>query len=138
MFFSAPIKGTAQCYASLHSAFHEYVWSHDAGKACNREGYITQATNILLVLSLHINLHDLLFSSSDKRLWSLYRTFYLCCERATFLCARTPHNAMRRTIESCLLNGQRKHLWIVFSFKCKNDPTISFFFLHYNSYIFLF
>ena len=25
LFFSAPIKGGAQCYASLHSIFHEYL-----------------------------------------------------------------------------------------------------------------
>ena len=29
-----------------HSDFHDHLWSHDAGKACHREGYITQTTNI--------------------------------------------------------------------------------------------
>ena len=29
---SVHIKGRAQCYASLHSNFQEYLWSHDAGK----------------------------------------------------------------------------------------------------------
>ena len=32
MFLSVPITGTAQCYASLPSNFHEYLWCHDAGK----------------------------------------------------------------------------------------------------------
>ena len=48
MFFSAPIKDRAQCYASLHSNFHKYLWSHDAGKVwytC-KEDNITQTTNI--------------------------------------------------------------------------------------------
>ena len=31
MFFSVSIKGRAQCYASLHSNFHEYLRNHDAG-----------------------------------------------------------------------------------------------------------
>ena len=44
--FSARIKGRAQCYASSHSDFHEHLWSHDAGKECHWEGYITQTTNI--------------------------------------------------------------------------------------------
>ena len=52
--------------------------------------------------------------SSNKRLRSL---FYLCCKWATFLCARTHRNEMKRIIEICILWGQRKHLWIVFSFK---------------------
>ena len=40
--------------------------------------------------------------SSSTR--SLYITFYLCCSKcAMFLCARTPRNAMNRSIESCLL-----------------------------------
>ena len=65
--FSAPIQGRAQCVASLHSNIHEHMWSHDASKACHREGYITQTTNIhvlriqchVLVFSLHVIWHDL-------------------------------------------------------------------------------
>ena len=38
-------------------------------------------------------------------------TFYLRCKCATFLCARTSRNVMKRSIEICLW----KHLWIVFS-----------------------
>ena len=32
-----------------------------------------------------------------------YITFYLCCKCATFLCACSPRNAIRRSIETCLL-----------------------------------
>ena len=49
--FSAPIKGIARCYASLHSDFHEHLWSHDAGKACHRESYVTQTMYRLVNLS---------------------------------------------------------------------------------------
>ena len=42
-------------------------------------------------------------STASTRLRSLYITFYLCCKCATFLCARTPPNAMKRSIEICLL-----------------------------------
>ena len=84
-----------------------------------------ETTNIkwihVLVLSLHIILHNffsfLNVKSSPKWLSSLYITIYLCCKCSTFLCARTPHNAMKCSIEICLLQAQRKHLWIVFSFK---------------------
>ena len=44
--FSAPLKSRALCYASLNLEFHEYLWSHNSGKAWDREGYITQTTNI--------------------------------------------------------------------------------------------
>ena len=48
----------------LHSNFHERLRSQNAGKACHREGYITQTTNILqihvVLLSLHIVWHDLI------------------------------------------------------------------------------
>ena len=47
---------------------------------------------------------------------------YITFQCATFLCARTPCNAMRRSIEICLLYGQRKHFWVVFSF----DRWLSF------------
>ena len=61
-----------------------------------------------------------LFSNFRKKftssLRSLYKTFYLYCKCAMFLCARTPRNAMKRSIETCILLRQRKHLWIVFSF----------------------
>ena len=30
---SAPIKGTAQCYVSVHSKFHEYLSYHSPDKA---------------------------------------------------------------------------------------------------------
>ena len=60
--FSDPIKGKAQCYASLYSDFHEHLWSHNAGKACHREGFLHKLLNIyrihVLVLSLHIILHE--------------------------------------------------------------------------------
>ena len=42
--------------------------------------------------------------------------YILRCKCAVFLCARTPCNAMRRSIEICLLYGQRKHFWVVFRF----------------------
>ena len=41
--------------------------------------------------------------SSTTRLRSLYISFYLCCKSATFLCGRTSRNAMKRSIEICLL-----------------------------------
>ena len=61
--FSVPIKDRANCNASFHSIFHEHLWSHDAGKACNREDHITQTTNILqihevFVLNIHMVWHD--------------------------------------------------------------------------------
>ena len=40
--------------------------------------------------------------NSTTELRSLYNV-YLCCKCATFLYARTPCNAMRRSIEICLL-----------------------------------
>ena len=58
--------------------------------------------------------------NSATRLRSPYITFYPCCKCAMFLCAHTPRNAMRHSIEICLLYRQRKHLWKVFSFK--SDP----------------
>ena len=40
----ASIEGKVLCYATLHSNVHEYLSSHDAGKAGHscREDYITQ------------------------------------------------------------------------------------------------
>ena len=75
----------------------------------------------MLVLSLHIILHDLLcFPIVVKALLhsfvSLYITFYLRWKCVTFLGAHIPRNAMKRSIELCLLWGQRKHLWIIISF----------------------
>ena len=62
--FSLPIKGRAQCYASLYSNFHEHLRSHDSGKACHKEGYIAHTTKILrisvFVSSLHIVWHGLI------------------------------------------------------------------------------
>ena len=46
--FAVPIKDRTQCYASLHSDFHEHLLRH-AGKACHREGCITLTTNILQI-----------------------------------------------------------------------------------------
>ena len=54
--------------------------------------------------------------SSTTRLRSLNITFHLCCKCATFLCARTPCNGMKRSINICFYRG-REHLWIVFGFK---------------------
>ena len=95
------------CYIAFR--FLEHLWSQDAGKVSHREGSIAQTTNLLrihvLVFSLHIIGH--LFSncskSSNTRLQSLNITFYPCCKCATFLCARTPRNAMRHSIEICLI-----------------------------------
>ena len=48
--FLSPIKGTTQCYASLHSNTHEYLWSQDvtmqvkSGYMWGRL-YITQTSN---------------------------------------------------------------------------------------------
>ena len=45
MFFSAPIKGWAECYASLQTKFARIpvnCWSHDAGKAWHIQYYTTQ------------------------------------------------------------------------------------------------
>ena len=46
----------AQCYASLHSHFQEYLWRHDAGKAWHtcKANYITH--------------WDLSFIGTEKRL----------------------------------------------------------------------
>ena len=57
--------------------------------------------------------------SSTSRFRSLYITFYLCCKCATFLFARTPRNAMKRSIEICLI-GAEKTFIIVFSFNVIN------------------
>ena len=48
---------SSMLYASMLSNFHKHLRSHDADKACHKEGYITQTTNILrihvFVLSPH-------------------------------------------------------------------------------------
>ena len=52
-----------------------------------------------------------LFSKCNKNsttwLRFLYITFYLCCKCATFLCARTPCNVMKRNIEICLYRSRK-------------------------------
>ena len=53
----APIKGTAQCYVSVHSKFHEYLCYHGpdkAGHTC-KEDYITQDT-CTNILRIHVNM----------------------------------------------------------------------------------
>ena len=55
-----------QIYASLHSNFHEHLWSNDAVKACNMEAILQKLTNILrrhvLVLNIAMVWHDLFVS----------------------------------------------------------------------------
>ena len=98
-----------QCFIAFR--FSEHLWSHDAGKASHWEGSITQTTNLLRIHVHVFSLHIIccLFSncskSSNTRLQSLNITFYLCCKCATFLCARTPRNVMRHSIEICLILG---------------------------------
>ena len=59
--------------------------------------------HVLVLICMICCLFSNCSKSSTTRLRSLYITFYLCCECSTFLCACTPHNAMRRSIEICLL-----------------------------------
>ena len=55
----------------------------------------------------------------------------LCCKCDTFWDARSPRNAMERSIEP-LGREQRKNLWIVFSFNFSKEVLeISQIFLHY-------
>ena len=83
--FSAPIKGRAQCYASLHSNFHEHLWSHDAGKVLC---WIFTWFGMICLFS-KCN------KSSTIRLRSWYTTFYLRCKCVTFLCAMQWSVALR-------------------------------------------
>ena len=102
------------CFIALN--IHE----HDAGKCDIGKTILHNSTiNILrtrvLVLSLHIIGHDLLFSNCNKnsitRLRSLYITFYLRCKCVTLLDARTHRNAKKRFIKICLLLGQRRDIY---------------------------
>ena len=82
-----PCKRLRQCCASLHSKIHEYLWSHDAGKAWHWEDYITQTTYILwihdnvLVLSVHIICHDLswCFPRNEKLLHGIFPILRFTC-----------------------------------------------------------
>ena len=109
-----PIKGRAQCYASLHSNFHKYQWRQCRwSRTCmyRRLNYTNYITNLLwinvLVSSLYIIWHDLLFvfqncnKSSSTQLPSLY-CILLALKMCHVSCARTPSD-MKRSIEICLL-----------------------------------
>ena len=88
--FLCPIKGRAQCFASMHSDFHEHLWSHDAGKACLREGYITWKLPITNTCACVESPHYLAwfvvcFPIVIRTLlqnFDHYITFYLCCKCA--------------------------------------------------------
>ena len=56
-----------------------------------------------------------------------YITFYMCCKSATFLCARTPRNEMKRSIEISLL--------VVFSFNPYMNIILIWSF-YYNWYLY--
>ena len=38
--YSLMFSGRAECFASLHSDFHEHLLSHDAGKACHKKAIL--------------------------------------------------------------------------------------------------
>ena len=56
--FLCPYKRKSSMLCFIAFSIHEHLWSHGAGKACHREGYITQTTYILrkhvFVLSLFV------------------------------------------------------------------------------------
>ena len=81
----------SQCYASLHSNLHEYLWIHDTGKAWHRVDFIFS-----ILLSL---LHG----------FDPYITFYLCCKYYAqwSVALRSAFNRY----------GKKRHAWGVFSFK---------------------
>ena len=68
----------------MHLDFHEYLWSHDAGKACHTGEYITQLQIyneymcLFWVCTLFCMIYCLFFicsKSSTTRHWSLYITY---------------------------------------------------------------
>ena len=58
--FYTPKNGRAQCYGSLHLNFHEYLWSHEAGKASIERAILHKLLKynkyIIHVLVLRLNI----------------------------------------------------------------------------------
>ena len=114
MVFSAPIKGRAQCYASLHSRIPVKTWCRLS--VPYRGLYYTNYQYITNTCACVESPHDLLFvsicsKSSTIRPRYLYITFYLCCKCATFLSARIPSNATERKALKSSLYSRRENFY---------------------------
>ena len=111
---SVPIKGIAQCQASLHSSYH------GKGKTILHKLLIYYKHMCLCRVSTFFGI-KYCFPSVIKTLLQGFHpytciTFYLCCKCSMFPVLIIMQRSVALRSALFYVCGKKKHLWIIFSF----------------------